>query len=96
MSVADKVFKIYGIRRFLEKYDTNCNIEKDRFINPLFVKFAKSISKSDMVVKSNKKNYRGKYQPSLDNSIFISNNFNSFSNWVRENYKLNGNENENT
>ena len=40
----------------LEKYDTNCNIEKDRFINPLFVKFAKSIGKSNMVVKSNKKN----------------------------------------
>ena len=43
MSVADKVRVIYGIRRFLDKYEIDVNIEKDRHINRIFLVFAKDM-----------------------------------------------------
>ena len=38
--------------------------------------------------KSNNKKYRGKYEPSLENAMIISANFNDFKNWMNKNYNL--------
>ena len=88
MSVADKVRVIYGIRRFLDKYEINVNIEKDRHINPIFLKFAKDMGWSESFKKSNKKGYRGHYEPSLENALLVSANFKEFKLWVGQTYKL--------
>lgn len=87
MSISDKVRVIYGIRRFLDKFEIGVNIEKDRNINPIFLEFAKDMNWLEDFVKSNKKNYRGHYEPSLDNALLISANFDKFSNWVNNKYK---------
>lgn len=86
MSIADKVRIIYGIRRFLEKYETNGNIEKDWHINPIFIRFATDMGWVEKFAKSNKKGYRGRYEPSLDNAGLISANFRDFKTWVNKNY----------
>ena len=88
MSVADKVRVIYGIRRFLDKYEIDVNIEKDRNINPIFLDFAKSMGWEDNFKKSNKKGYRGRYEPSLENALLVSANFKEFKIWVGQTYKL--------
>ena len=88
MSVADKVRVIYGIRRFLDKYEIDVNVEKDRNINPIFLDFAKSMGLEDHFKKSNKKGYRGRYEPSLENALLVSANFKEFKIWVGQTYKL--------
>ena len=88
MSVADKVRAIYGIRRFLDKYEIGVNIEKDRNINPIFLEFAKSMGWEEHFKKSNKKGYRGKFEPSLCNAEMVSANFEEFKIWVGRTYKL--------
>lgn len=88
MSVADKVRVIYGIRRFLDKYEVEVDIEKDRNINPIFIEFAKSMGWEEHFVKSNKKGYKGKFQPSLCNAEMVSANFEEFRIWVGQTYKL--------
>ena len=86
MSIADKVHAIYGIRRFLSKYETGVDIEKDKNINPIFIEFAKSMGWEEEFKKSNKKGYRGNYEPSLCNSILISANFQEFSKYIKNTY----------
>ena len=88
MSVADKVRAIYGIRRFLDKYEIDVNIEKDRNINPIFLEFAKSMGWEEHFKKSNKKGYRGKFEPSFCNAEMVSANFEEFKIWVGRTYKL--------
>lgn len=88
MSIADKVRVIYGIRRFMNRYDIQVNIEKDRHLNPIFYKFAIDMGWQESFRKSNKKRYRGKYEPSLENAMIISANFNDFKNWMSKNYDL--------
>ena len=88
MSVADKVRIIYGIRRFLDKYEIPVNIEKDRNINPIFLSFAKDMNWLDSFKPNNKKGYKGKYEPSLCNAELISANFKDFKNWVNNKYSL--------
>lgn len=88
MSIADKVRVIYGIRRFMDKYEIPVNIEKDRHLNPIFYKFAIDMGWQESFRKSNKKGYRGKYEPSLENAMIISANFNDFKNWMSKNYNL--------
>ena len=86
MSIADKVRIIYGIRRFLEKYQVEGNIEKDWIINPIFIRFAKDMGWEERFSKSNKKGYRGRYEPSLENALLVSANFKDFKEWVNQNY----------
>ena len=88
MSIADKVRIIYGIRRFMDKYEIPVNIEKDRHLNPIFYKFAIDMGWQENFKKSNNKGYRGKYEPSLENAIIISANFNDFKNWMNKNFNL--------
>ena len=88
MSIADKVRVIYGIRRFMNKYEIPVNIEKDRYLNPIFYQFAVDMGWQNSFRKSNSNGYRGKYEPSLANAIIISANFNDFKNWMSNNYKL--------
>lgn len=88
MSIADKVYMIYGIRRFLDKYEIDVNIEKDKNINPIFIEFAKSMGWEDHFKKSNKKSYKGKFEPSLYNAEMVSANFEEFRIWIGRTYKL--------
>lgn len=86
MSIADKVRAIYGIRRFLDKYEIAGNIENDRHINLIFLEFAKDMGWFESFQHSKKKGYRGHYDSSMDNAPLISANFQDFQKWVKSKY----------
>lgn len=85
-NMQDKLYAIYGIRRFLEKFDISGNIESDYFINKIFVEFLKE-NNIDGICPNNKKGYKGQFRPCNNNAILIQENFKLFKKWIKDKYK---------
>lgn len=88
MSVADKVRQLYSIECFLRKFDIPVNINKDKYINQIFLDFAKEMNLLDKFEKQNKPNYRGKYKPSWYNAgLIYINLLKDFEKYINKTYK---------
>jgi len=87
MSVVYKIRALYGIERFLRKFDISVNINKDKHINQIFLDFAKEMNWLNDFEKQNKPNYRGNYKPSYNNAQLIQANFQEFTKYINKTYK---------
>ena len=92
-TIRDKSFVIMDeIDNMINPTTSDLNYPKDNAISipnyQLVYKFATDMNWQESFRKSNGKGYRGKYEPSLENAMIISANFNDFKNWMNNNYKL--------
>lgn len=79
MSIVDKLRSLHGVKNYISKH---LDI-KEKDLNILFLKFAKTSEWKEHFSKSNSKNYRGFNKPYIDNAHLISLNcFNEFKQWL--------------
>lgn len=86
MSIVDKLRAYNGVMSYLRRFDIP-EITSKRSINRFFLKFAKDLDmEKDFAKPITNPNYKGDYDPAIDNAVIIQSNWKLFRTWLNSHY----------